>query len=229
MTPRERVELTINLKEPDRVPIDIGSTACNFTNNLFFKIKKFLKIDTEDFFFRPDESAAYYNDEILEKLDCDFRHIFLMPSEDFNFKTSREDIVINEWGIRKRKMNGLLENLNNPLEDAQIDDLDYYNWPNIEDGYRNRNLRERARSIFKNTDYALAARSVSHGFFEISWELRGMEKFMIDMSINKNFSNKLLDKTLEIQIKMYELLLKDTGKYIQIVERLMIMGLKMVL
>ena len=47
MTPRKRVELTINLQKPDRVPIDIGGTASNFTNELFFKLKYAIRVPAE--------------------------------------------------------------------------------------------------------------------------------------------------------------------------------------
>jgi uroporphyrinogen decarboxylase len=218
MNSRQRVEYAINLKEPDRVPIDVGSTACNITNNLFFKVKKILEISSKDTFFRPDESAAYYNDDVLEKLGTDFRHIFLMPPDDKSMNVSKEGILTNEWGIKKRNIGGLIENISNPLKDAQIYDLDHYNWPNADKGNRARGLKERAKNIFKVTDYAIAARSVSHGFFEVSWELRGMEKFLEDMIINKRFANRLLDKVLDIQIKLYEKLLHETEKYVQIVE-----------
>lgn len=104
LKPRERVKRVINLDEPDRVPIDIGSTACNFTNNIYFKLKEVLGIKSQDILLRPDESSSYYNDEILEKLDTDFRHVFLLPPDNYNFSTEEKDIIISEWGIKKEKL-----------------------------------------------------------------------------------------------------------------------------
>ena len=68
------------------------------------------------------------------------------------------------------------------------------------------------------TDYAIAARAVSHGFFELAWELRGMENLLMDMLIDKDFANRLMDKILEIQIGFYDVLLSACGEYLQVVE-----------
>jgi len=218
MTSRERVKLTINHKQPDRIPIDIGSTAANFTNNIFFKIKKHLGIISEDILMRPDESSSYYSDDILEELGVDFRHVFLLPPSSLNYRKGDGDCIISEWGLKKIKVNGIIEIIDSPLSDFQVDDIDKYNWPDPKDEGRVRGLRERAKFLYQNTDYAIASRAVSHGFFELAWELRGFEKFLMDMYINKKFASKLLDKTLEMQIKLYEVLLKNTSQYIQIVE-----------
>jgi uroporphyrinogen decarboxylase len=218
MIPRKRVELTLGHQEADRVPIDIGSTANNFTNALFFRLKDFLGITSQDILMRPDESAAYYNDDLLEKLGSDFRHVFLMPPDNVNFKVGPDGCTVNDWGLKKRKINGLTEIVNSPLSDADMDDIDKYNWPNPGDPGRVRGLKERAKFLYEHTNYALASRAVSHGFFELAWELRGMENFLVDMAIDKEFANKLLDKTLEIQMGLYEALLKDAGSYLQMVE-----------
>ncbi len=61
MTPRARIELAINHKEPDRVPLDIGSTANHFTNGLFFKLKQHLGIQGTDTNMGPHQTWAYYN------------------------------------------------------------------------------------------------------------------------------------------------------------------------
>jgi len=79
-------------------------------------------------------------------------------------------------------------------------------------------MKERAEYLYNQTDYAIASRAVSHGFFELAWELRGMENMLVDMLVDKEFANRLLDKTLEIQMGLYDVLLTECGEYIQIVE-----------
>jgi uroporphyrinogen decarboxylase len=218
LTPRQRVEMTINHLQPDRVPFDIGSTACNFTNDLFLKIKKHMGITSSDILMRPDESAAYYNDDLLEALGTDFRHLFLLPPDNVDLQPAQDGGVTSEWGLKKRKMNGLSVIVNKPLEKAGIDDIDRYPWPDPHNSARTKGLRERAERLYRDTHYAIASRAVSHGFFELAWELRGMEAFLMDMLADKMFANKLLDKTLEIQMGLYEALLSQTGEYVQIVE-----------
>lgn len=219
MTSRERVQCILEHKKPDRVAVDIGSTASGLTNPTMKKVKSYFHITSQDILFRPDESAAYYNDDVLEALGSDFRHVFLMPPDTGNWKYNENGKIVNEWGMEKTMKSGLSQFSSNPLADAEsIEDLEKYPWPDPYAPGRNKGLKERIEHLYQDTDYALAARSVSHGIFELAWELRGMENLLCDMMLDKDFANYLFDKTLEIQMGLYDVLLEDAGKYVQIVE-----------
>jgi len=219
MTSRERVALAINHKQPDRVPVDMGSTASGFTNHTFFKLKEVLGVTSPDILMRPDESASYYNDELLEKLGGDFRHVFLLPPDNFEIQYKEDGTFTNELGIEKKLIAGLAQNSSCPLADAEtVEDIDKYPLPDPYNKGRVKGMKERAEHLYNNTTYAIAARSVSHGFFELAWELRGMENFFVDMMVDKKFANRLLDKTLEYQMGLYDNLLSAVGPYVQIVE-----------
>lgn len=219
MNSRERVECILAHKKPDRVAVDIGSTASGLTNPTMERVKKYFGITSEGINFRPDESASYYNDEVLEALGGDFRHVFLMPPEGEDYQYNDQGVMVNEWGIQKTIKTGLSQNSSTPLADAgSIDEIMSYQWPDPYAPGRNRGIRERIEHLYNDTEYALAARSVSHGIFELAWELRGMENLLCDMMIDKEFANALLDKTLEIQMGLYDVLLEDAGKYVQMVE-----------
>ena len=219
MTSRERVQLILDHKKPDRVAVDLGSTASGFTNPTRKRVKEDFGIHGGAMVFRPDESAAVSNDKVLEKIGSDFRHVFLMPPESAKTGFDGQDTAVTEWGIQKTMKTGLSQNSSNPLEDADsIEDLKAYPWPDPYAPGRDRGLKERIEDLYYNTDYALAARAVSHGFFELAWELRGMENFLVDMMTEKDFAGYLLDQILDIQMAMYDVLLKDAGKYVQMVE-----------
>jgi len=219
MNSRKRVECILAHKKPDRVAVDIGSTASGLTNPTMKRVKEYFGITSKDINFRPDESASFYNDEVLEALGSDFRHVFLMPSETANEYYNEQGVMVNEWGIEKTIKTGLSQNSSTPLANVEsVDELLSYRWPNPYAPGRNRGIKERIEYLYHNTEYALAARSVSHGIFELAWELRGMENLLCDMMLDKEFANALLDKTLEIQIGLYDVLLEDTGKYVQMVE-----------
>lgn len=219
MTPRERVKLILEHKKPDRVAIDLGSTASGLTNPVMKRVKEYYGITSEDICFRPDESAANYNDDVLEALGSDFRHVFLMPPEGASNQFSPDGTIVTEWGIQKTLKSGLAQHSSTPLADAEsIEDLEAYPWPDPYAPGRNRGIKERIEYLYYNTDYALAARAVSHGFFELAWELRGMENLLADLIVDKEMANWLMDKILEIQMGLYDVLLEDAGKYVQIVE-----------
>ena len=218
LTPIKRFELALNYKEPDRVSHDIGSTANFFIDNMLFKLKEYLGVKGKDIENRPDESVTYYNEDLIEALGGDFRHLFLMPPDSADWTKDEQGCTTNEWGFKKREVVGLVDIVNAPLQEATIDDLDKYNWPDPYDPGQVRDLKERAEHLYNNTNYAIATRAVSHGFFELSHELRDFQQFLMDMYIDKPFANKLLDKVRDIQMKLQEVLLKDIGPYVQIVE-----------
>lgn len=219
MTSRERVLMVLDHKMPDRVAIDIGSTAAAFSNATFKRVKDYFGITSEDIMVRPDETASLYNDELIEKMGGDFKHVFLLPPDGYDPLGSGDEIITTEWGLQKTLKQGMWQGINNkPLADADIEDIEKYPWPDPYAEGRTRGLRERAEFLYNNTDYAIASRAVSHGIFELGWELRGMENMLADMLVDEEFANALFDKILELQIGFHDVLLTECGKYLHVVE-----------
>ena len=54
MTSRERVQLILDHKKPDRVAVDLGSTASGFTNPTMKRVKEYFGINCGDIVFLPD-------------------------------------------------------------------------------------------------------------------------------------------------------------------------------
>ncbi len=224
LTSRERVARTLAHQEPDLVPIDIGSTACWFVDTAYEQIKKRLGLNSQGDLFRLGENAAYYDKELLNQLDTDFRHVYLRPSRvDWDaWNASDKTSFTDEWGIQRRRVESSTdsnwEKVSNPLANATEADLDNYPWPDPSDPARVEGLDERAHHLWEKTDYAIAARAVSHGIFELAWELRGMEQFMVDMLQNEPFARKLMRKILDVQLGLYGVFLDAVGPYVQVVQ-----------
>jgi uroporphyrinogen decarboxylase len=104
MTSRERVLLTLEHREADRVPLDIGSTANNFTKGLFSQLTEYFDIKTKNLVPRPDESAPFYNDELYEALGGDFRHVLWFPSPVFADKRKQPVLNLIPFACSRRKM-----------------------------------------------------------------------------------------------------------------------------
>jgi len=51
-----------------------------------------------------------------------------------------------------------------------------------------------------------------------SWELRGMERFFMDIIDNPRFIERLFNKVLEIEKKLYLNFLSITGEYLDVVQ-----------
>lgn len=72
LTSRERVRMTLNHEEPDRVPMDLGSSRSTGINaNAYENLRKHMGIQTETICFDVKQDLAYPDYELLHKLGTD--------------------------------------------------------------------------------------------------------------------------------------------------------------
>ena len=74
MTPKERVTVALNHKEPDRVPVDVWGSASRLCNELYLQIVD--KMGWKDFgpVVKVSRSGDYVDDRISDLIGSDFRH-----------------------------------------------------------------------------------------------------------------------------------------------------------
>ena len=73
--------------------------------------------------------------------------------------------------------------------------------------------------MYENTDYALVARNpITWGFVDLGCRMRGMQQFLMDMVINPEIVRVMLDRALNIYMKIYDMFLQAVGPYVHIVE-----------
>lgn len=78
------------------------------TNPTFRRVKEYFQVESEDIMIRPDESSALYNDELMEKMGGDFRHVFLLPPDGYEPVYDEEGVITNEFGIKKNWLTACL-------------------------------------------------------------------------------------------------------------------------
>ena len=83
----------------------------------------------------------------------------------------------------------------NPLREATLADLDTFPWPDPRNPGRQRGLRQQARQLHEETDYAVVL-SLPVGFVHLSQYLRGYEQWLMDIVLNPEFLDALLDRVL---------------------------------
>ncbi|WP_434509725.1 uroporphyrinogen decarboxylase family protein [Desulfitobacterium sp. AusDCA] len=218
MNHRERVLAVLNKKIPDRVPLDLCNSS-NFINDpAYFALKKYLNIKEDAIQFRKNFTANYYDENLLKALDIDFRHVWLNPPKGYQNKTYPDGTFSDEWGVVYKLLGNERAIVKYPLKDASESDLDKYPWPDPKAPGRTEGLAERARSLYENTDCAIAAHAAhTYGFFDTAWIMRGFNDFLIDLMINKSFAHKLLGKILDIFLGLYDVYLDAVGPYIHTV------------
>ena len=74
---RERVIATLNHKEPDRIPLDLGGTIISsITKNAYIVLKKYLGLETSEVKILDHvQQLPYIDEELLQKLNVDVRMV----------------------------------------------------------------------------------------------------------------------------------------------------------
>jgi uroporphyrinogen decarboxylase len=221
MTSRQRVRLTLDHQEPDRVPIDLGATSVTgITLNAYEKLQKSLSLPTPTpTVLSTNFQLAEIDEIVLRIFDVDFRPVFYQSHRVSTASDPQSDIVVDEWGIkRKRPAGGLYYDIvGSPLADASIDDLERYPWPDPLASFRFNGIAERAQDLYENTEYALVGPGYDGGFFEDAWMMRGFERFLMDLLIDQDFASALMRKILDLRKQQTGRYLELVGKYLDVV------------
>jgi uroporphyrinogen decarboxylase len=222
MTHRERVVNTYNHKEPDRVPVCVGGTAQKYSRYAYYNLKKKLKIESETENEKVlDElgNVIYYHPDVMEYVGSDFRHIHIRRSPPK--KTFDDGSWEHELGFKLKVSAGgeIVNIITHPLEDASSGDIAEYPWPDPGDKSRFQGLREEAKNLYENTDYAIAAyKATLLGIFDLSCIMRRMDKLLMDFILDEKFADTLLEKALEFNFIAFESFLQEVGDYVDVVE-----------
>ena len=155
MNSRERLEMALNHKEPDRVPSDLGGTVLTTINHdVYRRLRSHLGLPEEEVKLADIvQQVAVVDDDVRDILKVDVRDVAPRSSASFNIGI-RDDMpdytyFYDEWGIgwKKPKEGGLYYDMfHHPLRgEITTGDIDKYPWPNPADPARFAGLRERAR------------------------------------------------------------------------------------
>lgn len=132
MTPRERVLRSLNHKEPDRVPIDVGgSHDSTFLEKSYHSIQNFLKINDPGKTANSWLGSIYPGEETYKKLGIDFRPVFL-PSPEYKITVHPNGNLTfcDEWSICWTKTpNSYYFDVIDFSQIESITDVNNFTWP----------------------------------------------------------------------------------------------------
>lgn len=216
---RERVIMSLNHEQPDRVPLDMMGNATMLLDKTYLKLRDHLGL-TPIPPVRSGTSANYYDERILEYFDIDFRRIFLKKSP-ANKDIRHEDGSFTDiWGIRYKEHGIFVNIMESPLQNVQtIEEVEAYPWPTAEELYTAQGLEQEAKRLFETTDYAIVARNpLSPGFLDRGSWLVGMAEFLMLLALKPEVAARIIQHILEIHKGVYSIFLEAVGPYVQLVE-----------
>jgi uroporphyrinogen decarboxylase len=225
MTPRERVLLALNHKEPDRIPIDLGGTiVSSIAKSSYVTLKQHLGLPQEEITMLDYVQQLPYVDEaLMQRLGVDLRMVQLpaATAPGLNiFEDGDYYAFIDRWGskLHMPKQGGLyFDWVEFPVKEATMEALDNYKWPCPDPPEYNDKLAEQARYLYENTDYALVGSAViGGGIFEQPARTMGLENFLMALVTEPAFADRLMDKITDIYIESCNNYLDKLGKYLHV-------------
>ena len=203
MTPRERVLSTIHHEQPDRVPLVIGvSNATGIKMKPYQGIKRIAGIQAPDNYLYdwPELGTARIDEETMLRLHSDVRGVLDLEPEKIrqrNRERAPHSDCIDSWG------GGQTETAPgdwypgvHPIPEARtLEDLESYTgWPDMSDPSRIAHVKEQARLLAMENQFAILATPWLLFPFERAHAMQGMEVFLMNMAMDRDFARALLEK-----------------------------------
>ena len=203
LTPRERVLLALSHREPDRVPVDFMATPEAWT-----RLEEHLRLN--------DREA------VLCHLGIDLRH----PRRSYIGPPCSRDADgswVDPWGVRRRSVRhgqgSYDEIIRHPLAGIQdASELERFAWPRPE-WWDAGALADEIARIRARGDYAIALEEFGDpgGIFEISWYLRGMEQFLMDMMEQPDLASEILRRVTDFYMGSLDRVMAAAGEHIDLI------------
>lgn len=218
MKPRQRVLTALDHNQPDRVPIDVGGSSVSTIIGLAYeRLKSHLGVFSETLYMKRKSRSAILDEAISQRLHADTRPLIIGSPDEWSDIFFSDGSFKDEWGVVWRKPeSGHYNPTGNPLREAGLTDLKRYPWPDPLNPGRTRGLREQARRLHEETDYAIVL-SMPVGIVHQSQYLRGFENFLMDLILNPGFIEALMDYTLDFWCRLAESVLDEVGDYVDVV------------
>ncbi|MGE5528207.1 MAG: uroporphyrinogen decarboxylase family protein [Patescibacteria group bacterium] len=219
LKPRERMALALDHRNPDRVPLDFGSSITSITVEAYENLKRHLGVSLPTRIIGKALETAEVDEEVLGLLGIDTRYLRPILHGPLATEVLVDEGYTDEWGIRWRRSAGgrYYDIVASPLRDADLVDLSRYRWPATHDPEALREVKAEAKRLLEQTDYALVADPLAPAIFEPAWYLRGLDQFLTDLVLDRAFADRLLGNILQHRLEFFEAFLDAVGNSVQVV------------
>lgn len=229
MNSRERVLTSLDHKEPDRIPFDLGGTVLTGINVKAYRmLRNYLGLpQVEPTIVDVVQQLAQVDDDVMDRLGVDVKNIAPRSSASHRIEIREmEDghytYFHDEYGIgwRMPKVGGLYYDMFDHPLGGRIDEsaVDLYALPDPRDPARFAGLREAARQVIEEEQRALVVGNLSAGIFEMYLWTRGFVDGYADFVGRPALSQKIMRRILEMQLSYWEQMFDLLGDMIDVVQ-----------
>lgn len=226
MNSRQRIQMALSHKEPDRVPFDLGATVLTSIHvKAYRNLREYLGLPpVEPRIVDIFQQIVVVDDDVRQRLKVDVRDV--APRSSATFRVDVKDMgeyvyFYDEWGIgwKMPKDDGLYYDMfDHPLAKAQTPaDLEGYPWPDPLDPARFVGLRERAQHAAEVEGHAVFLGGLCAGIMEMAAWMRGFDNYFADFGSNQELLVALMEKAMELKMAYWEKALAEVGDHVDVV------------
>ena len=219
MTRRECFHAAMNHEQPDRLLLDMGKHIGSIHRRAYIKLKEHLGDDSmvnENVILDRMAQTVVPDESLLQRFDIDFR--WIVPN--WVQVMERKDVpgYIDMWGVPYKATEDrdhcVVDGA--PMRPATLETIDDFQWPDPNDPEQFKGLREKAKTLYENTDYVIGADAIKAGVLMNALQLRGYDQFFMDLVIDKEFAEALMDRILDTLKQMWSRYMEAVGPYVQV-------------
>ena len=226
MTSRERVKAVLAHEVPDRVPIIMGvSNATGIKMIPYQGVKKLAGIDAPDDYIYdwPELGSAKVDEATMRRLHSDVRGVldrFPKAIYERNQNRTPHSPCMDCWGTGQIEIEpGVWYPGLHPLAEATtLEAIENYPWPDMDDPYRVAHVKEQARQLAAENQYAIMGTPWLLFPFERAFAMQGMDKFLLNMAMNPEFAKALLRKITDLCKTLMGHFLDEAGENLDIIK-----------
>ena len=216
MTSRERVVAALSHQEPDRVPMDLGSTIdSSIVVEGYDRLKAHLGVESENVLTNRMMRVVDVDERVLQALGIDTRGVFPGGPPDEILPGGR---YRDEWGVKRLKPpdSYYYDERVFPLSgEISLQDIARYPYPDPSDPRRTQGLKEQLRRIREETDCA-AVLNMPSAFVHKTQYLRGFEDWFMDFAGDRRLLEALFDAVLEVSLAICKDVLAEVGSEVDV-------------
>ncbi|MEJ2267337.1 MAG: uroporphyrinogen decarboxylase family protein [Anaerolineales bacterium] len=226
MNSRERLNLALNHKEPDRIPFDLGATVLTSIHHKSYRaLRKHLEMpDLEPRIVDIFQQIVVVDDDMRDFLKVDVRDVAPRSSATFQIELKEMEgyrYFYDEWGIgwKMPKEGGWYYDMfDHPLREAQsLTEIEEYPWPDPVDEGRFAGMAERAKHAAEVEKHGVFMGGLCAGIMEMAAWMRGFENYFSDFAANEDLLVGLMRKVMELKMAYWEKALALVGDHADVV------------
>ncbi len=230
MNSRERVNTTLNHKEPDKVPIDLGGNQSSIHIKAYKKLLDYLEIEDKNVQYADFvQQIVRPCDKVLERFSIDVRYVQplggMVRVQDMEPQYEGKYVGLYDqfgvfWGNdAKKDLDEILyyDPVIHPFADFKsVSDIRDFDWPNGSDTTPFNGLKEYAKNLRDTTDFALSTPPVGC-IYEYCTFLFGFTKTLRYLRTKPEFIIVTMEELLKYWTDYVTTFIDEVGSYLDVI------------